>query len=93
MSFTAEQTEGEEKTKSVVKALLLMDAFQDSTEPLGLTTIARRSGLPKSTTHRFLHYLESVGFVERVDGKYCVGRKVQLLGRVRPPARTRHAPQ
>lgn len=47
---------------------------------LKLAEIARRTGLPKSTTHRLLAALVSVRAVERHDGRYRLGIRMFELG-------------
>ena len=66
---------------SVRKALQLLDAFRTSHGPLGVSAIARRAGVPKSTAFRLLSNLETGGYIER-DGKdYQLTLKVYELGR------------
>lgn len=74
-----------DKPRSVDKALKLMDAFVGAESSLGLSAISRRSGIPKSTTHRLLHHLETAGFLERVGTDYRIGEKVFLLGTLARP--------
>lgn len=74
-----------DKLRSVDKALKLMDAFVGGSQHLGLSAISRRTGIPKSTTHRLLHHLEAAGFVERVGTDYRIGEKVFLLGTLARP--------
>ena len=65
---------------SVGKALRLLSAFRDITPPVGVSELARRSGLPKSTAFRFLADLEEVGFVERDGSDYRLGVSLFELG-------------
>lgn len=67
---------------SVGKALRLLGAFRGATmsESLGVSELARRSGLPKSTVFRFLADLEEVGFVEREGNDYRLGMALFELG-------------
>lgn len=65
---------------SVSKALTLLDCFRDATNPLGVSELARRASLPKSTAFRLLSYLEEAGYVERVGKHYRVGWKLFELG-------------
>lgn len=65
---------------SVGKALRLLAAFRGITPPIGVSELARRSGLPKSTTFRFLADLEEVGFVEREGSDYKLGISLFELG-------------
>lgn len=75
-------TEAADKPRltSVGKALRLLAAFRGVTPPIGVSELARRSGLPKSTAFRFLADLEEVGFVERDGANYRLGLALFELG-------------
>lgn len=62
-----------ESVPSAVKVLRCLAAFDGATEPLDLAQVTKISGLPRSTTHRMLQYLELQGFVARDGSKYVVG--------------------
>ena len=64
----------------VAKALVLLDCFRGSEAPKGLTELARRTGLPKSTAFRLLAHLEESGYVERHGKQYRPGRLLFELG-------------
>ena len=49
---------------TVIKALSLLDLFSETAPPLGLTEVARHSGLDKATAHRLLNSLESKGYLD-----------------------------
>jgi DNA-binding IclR family transcriptional regulator len=42
---------------SIGKAMALLDAFTADVPSLGASELARRAGVPKSTTHRLLAFL------------------------------------
>lgn len=65
---------------SVGKALAVLDAFRGDGLPLGVSQVAARAGLPKSTTHRLLAVLVQHGYVERSDTRYRLGRAIFELG-------------
>lgn len=65
---------------SVGKALALLDAFDSPAAALGVTELARRAGLPKSTAFRLLAALEAGKFVERNGNRWCLGRRLFELG-------------
>jgi len=65
---------------SVMKALQLLDAFRGAGPRLGVSAIARRAGVPKSTAFRLLAHLEQSGYVERDGRDYCLGRHLFELG-------------
>jgi DNA-binding IclR family transcriptional regulator len=72
---------GDERTSSSVrKALTILDIFQGASSVLGVTEIARMTGLPKSTAFRLLTMIEAQGFVERRGSGYCLGRRLFELG-------------
>ncbi|GAB2843833.1 hypothetical protein GCM10022221_48880 [Actinocorallia aurea] len=59
--------------------ILVFDAF-DGPAPLTLTQIARRCGLPRSSVHRILDQLVSVGWVARQEDRYRLGLRMAELG-------------
>ena len=85
------QTAGEERqaTPSVTKALQLLEAFRGAGPTLGVSEIARRADVPKSTAFRLLAYLEQSGYVERIGRDYCLGRRLFELGNSVPLCRPR----
>ena len=81
--------------QSIRRAFAVLDALGEG--PLGVTDVADRAGLPKSTAARLLATLAGEGAVEQVPGRHRVpartaardaGRRVQphpLAGRGRAP--------
>lgn len=66
---------------AVDKAISVLKAFgKDAHLGIGVTELARRSGLSKSTTFRLLGMLERNGVVERAGSAYRLGRVMQELG-------------
>lgn len=67
--------------KSVASALDLLDCFLDD-EELGVTDVARRLNVAKSTAHRLLTTLASRGLVEQnpENGRYRLGLHLFELG-------------
>lgn len=66
---------------SVDKAACVLKAFgKDANLGVGVSELARRSGLSKSTTFRLLGMLERSGFVERAGTAYRLGRMLLELG-------------
>jgi DNA-binding IclR family transcriptional regulator len=62
------------------RAALILDAF-DGTDPvLSLGDLIARSGLPKSTVHRFADQLVDLGWLERSVGGYRVGLRLFEVG-------------
>lgn len=60
----------------VHKAFTVLEAWRRRDEVLGVSELARRTGLPKSTSHRLLGILETAGVVERVTGGHRLGDRL-----------------
>lgn len=70
--------------RAVERALDVLACFAEEPSGLGVSQIAERLGLYKSTVHRLLGTLEAKGFVRRESdgGKYLLGiRTLELAGR------------
>jgi len=66
---------------SVAKAFRILESFeQDSLTGIGVSALARRAQLPKTTTYRLLQELEAVGAVERLGRVYRIGSVIHGLG-------------
>lgn len=73
--------------QSVERAFAILDAVAQ--RPAGVTALADRLDLPKSTVARLLGSLEQVGAVERFDGRrWRVGPSVEAFARTVPPERS-----
>lgn len=72
--------EGKNTVRAVDRALDLLLCFTEETD-LGLTELADRAGLHKSTAHRLMASLEGKGFVVRnpVTDKYRLGFRILEL--------------
>ncbi|MCV7193376.1 helix-turn-helix domain-containing protein [Mycolicibacterium brumae] len=68
----------------------VVEAVAAAQHGIGITDLAQRTGLPKSTAHRLAGQLTESGLLERVGGRYYVGAAVGRWGRSRRPARTLH---
>lgn len=79
----------QEGSRSVTsRALLVLGAFDSRAPALTLSQLARRSGLPLTTTHRLVQDLVAWGALERQpDGTYVVGRRLWALGLLAPVSR------
>lgn len=73
---------------TVAKALALLDFFSDSEPEIGLSELARRSGVDKATVHRMLLVMCDHGLVEKRGAArlYRLGAGVLRLARVRETA-------
>jgi IclR family acetate operon transcriptional repressor len=75
-----------ERVQAVERAFAILETV--SRRPAGVTAIAERVDLPKSTVARLLQTLEEVGAVERVDGtRWRVGGEVAALAGTASPER------
>jgi IclR helix-turn-helix domain len=54
--------------------------LRDETGPVGVSTLARRTGLPKSTVQRLLLQMAAEGAVERVGRAWTAGRSLGQPG-------------
>ena len=70
------------RLSSVANAMRLMQAFSDQDYELGISRLADRLGLAKSTVHRLASTLIQSGMLEqnRENGKYRLGLQVFELG-------------
>lgn len=70
---------------TVTKALSLLDYFSEAEPEIGLSELARRSGVDKATVHRMLGVMCDAGLLEkRGDARqYRLGAGVLRLARVR----------
>lgn len=75
-------------SSTVAKALSLLDYFSESDPEIGLSELARRSGVDKATVHRMLVVMCDHGLLEkRGDARlYRLGAGVLRLARVRETA-------
>jgi DNA-binding IclR family transcriptional regulator len=76
------QESGAEGLKSLRKAIRVLECFSLQEPRRPLTDIARKVGLPLSTTHRILTTLRAVGIVEQEGDRdfYRLGLKLLELG-------------
>ena len=77
--------DGDRRGTSVGKALSVLETFGTHGNLLGVTEVASRTGVSKSSAHRLLSVLVEHGYVERQDGHYRLGRAVFTLGRTAQP--------
>ncbi|MDC2948954.1 IclR family transcriptional regulator [Streptomyces heilongjiangensis] len=65
---------------AVDKALVLLKSLADQDGEIGVSELARRSGLTKSTTFRLLGILQRNDMVERVGSDYRLGARLFDIG-------------
>src|SRR5271155_2205120 len=61
-------------------AFSVLDALAYADEGLGLTALARESGLAKTSAHRLAEQLVTLGAVERFSHRYFVGPRMMRIG-------------
>src|SRR5258705_8264432 len=71
-----------ERLSSVATAIRLLKAFSEDEVEIGISALARRLGLAKSTVHRLAVTLASEGLLvqNRENGKYQLGIPLFRLG-------------
>src|SRR6185437_13817210 len=71
-----------ERLSSVASAIRLLKAFSEDEVDIGISDLARRLGIAKSTAHRLAVTLVSEGLLEqdRASGKYRLGVALFRLG-------------
>ena len=71
---------GHSPTNSVGRTLEVLAAFDGSRTVLGVSEVAVRAGVPKSTAHRLLNVMSQHGFVRREGNRYRLGERLFELG-------------
>lgn len=68
--------------QSVGRAFSILEQFNSVERELGVTVLAERVGLHKSTCFGLLHTLQRLGYIRQNEenGKYCLGVKAFELG-------------
>ena len=66
--------------QSLERTFSLIDILADAGEELSLNSIAKKSGLNKSTTHRILSALVSRGYAKNNEGRYSLTLKMFEIG-------------
>ena len=70
------------RIQAIERAVSILNVFSTDEPELGVTEIADRVGLHKSTVHRFMVNLDAAGLVERNprSGRYRLGLRIFELG-------------
>lgn len=68
---------------SIVKALAILSRYAEHNHEMGITEVAGKLGLHKSTTGRLIRYLTTCGFLQQNPGnkKYALGNAAYDIGR------------
>lgn len=86
MPRPAEQDAG--SASSLSRGLALLDLFTAADQVLSISELARRSGVPKSTTHRLVLDLIAWGALERGPAGISLGVRLFELGTLVPSSST-----
>lgn len=65
--------------QAIERTFSILGALAEQPERAGISELARRTDLPKSTTSRILASLESLGMVERIGDQYGIGAALATL--------------
>src|SRR5690349_10808966 len=65
--------------RPIGRAIAIVEILADATAPLRLTEVARRSGLPKTTTARLVEHLVEAGMAVRVRDRFAPGPRLLAL--------------
>lgn len=71
---------GELPPSMVGRMSLILDAFTSPAARLTLETVVRRTGLPRSTTHRILDQLVEIDWLSHGQSGYALGARALTLG-------------
>src|SRR5882757_2772111 len=85
---STEWDESSEIQDSVLgRAVAIVSAFNSDDESVKLSELARRTGLPKATVHRFLQQLCGLNLTERTAAGYRLGLRIFEIGMREPVSR------
>ncbi|MGH3359080.1 MAG: IclR family transcriptional regulator [Nocardioidaceae bacterium] len=82
-----ERTDAAGPNAVLTKARVILEAFDGSTPILGVSELARRCGLPKTTVHRLARGLADCELLERDGDRYRLGPWLFELGQKVPAHR------
>lgn len=83
---TSETLSAHTANRSVTRAIAVLRALSGSPEPLTVTDVSKKIGLPRATAFRLLLTLEEEGFVDRQDTLYSLGWDLARIARSVDPA-------
>lgn len=71
----------EERVPTNLRAMLILEALGQASDPLSASDIGRIVGIPKQTAHRLCATLVDEGYLNRVDGRghYRPGRRARSM--------------
>ncbi|WP_236794735.1 IclR family transcriptional regulator [Amycolatopsis sp. GM8] len=78
--MSTSEAHGHAPDTSVGKGLMVLDALARSPSPLGISEIAARTGMAKSTIHRLLNTMAGHAYVAKEGERYLLAERVFELG-------------
>lgn len=78
--FPRNARDSSSRSNSASRTLALLSAFDESPAVLGVTELARRASVPKSTAHRLLTVMLRHGYIKRDGNRYRLAEHVFELG-------------
>src|SRR5262245_44980454 len=77
----AERDMASEKGSALDKALAVLEAVAEQSQPIGLPDLSSRLKLPRQTVHRVLLQLEAAGLLRRDSGRdrFSIGPRFSAL--------------
>lgn len=75
---------GAEASSAIARTMLLLEALESELTGLGVSELARRTGLSKSSVHRMAAELTSLRILERHGTEYRLGLRLFELGQKAP---------
>lgn len=78
----------DDRHSSLSRGISLLEMFSVNRPEISISEMARRSGMPKSTTHRLVGDLIAAGILERGDRGVRLGLRLFELGHLVPSQRT-----
>lgn len=81
MSAPPDRDKARSVAPAVTRAAAILDVLaEDGAAPLGVSELARRLGIAKSSVANLCNALADAGLLQRVEGGYRLGRKLAALG-------------
>jgi DNA-binding IclR family transcriptional regulator len=71
--------EGQDTIGATVKTFRIVEGLKEL-NGAGISELANHLDMPKSSVHNYLHTLEDLGYVDCLEGEYCVGLRFLDLG-------------
>lgn len=80
--FDATAAQAPPPSSMLERVTLILDLFDVPNRRLALEEVCRQTGLPRSSAHRILEHMTSLGWVSRSEAGYGLGSRARWLGRL-----------